>query len=76
MVADPALPPLSTCLVAGGLAGSAVDIILFPLDTLKTRLQSPAGLRQSGGLKSLYSGIGTTLLGSAPGGNASCIKGP
>ena len=27
-------------LVAGGLAGTAVDISLFPLDTIKTRLQS------------------------------------
>lgn len=30
----------STHLVAGGLAGVAVDCVLFPLDTLKTRLQA------------------------------------
>ena len=28
-------------LVAGGCAGFAVDVALFPLDTLKTRAQSP-----------------------------------
>ena len=30
-------------LAAGGTAGTAVDVALFPLDTLKTRLQSDAG---------------------------------
>lgn len=44
-----------------------MDIILFPLDTLKTRLQSSAGLSASGGLRSLYSGLSSTIIGSAPG---------
>ena len=30
-------------LAAGGAAGTAVDVALFPLDTIKTRLQSDAG---------------------------------
>jgi len=30
-----------TSLMAGGMAGTAVDVFLFPLDTVKTRLQSP-----------------------------------
>jgi solute carrier family 25 S-adenosylmethionine transporter 26 len=44
-----------------------VDVILFPLDTLKTRLQSAGGLASSGGLRGLYSGLSSTLVGSAPG---------
>lgn len=27
------------CLVSGGFAGLSTDVLLFPLDTLKTRLQ-------------------------------------
>ena len=44
----------------------AVDGTLFPLDTLKTRLQSPDGFRQSGGFRGIYSGLGPAILGSAP----------
>lgn len=61
-------PSLSTCLLAGAIAGTSVDVILFPLDTLKTRLQSSGGLAASGGLRGMYSGISSTLIGSAPGG--------
>jgi hypothetical protein len=46
----------------------AVDLILFPLDTVKTRLQSAAGFTRSGGLSNIYSGIASTLIGSAPSG--------
>ena len=53
-------------MVAGALAGLAVDGALFPMDTLKTRLQSPAGFRASGGFANLYRGIGVCLMGSAP----------
>lgn len=49
------------------MAGTSVDIILFPLDTLKTRLQSVNGLAGSGGLRGLYAGISSVLVGSAPG---------
>ena len=37
-------PSFLTSLVSGGMAGMAVDISLFPLDTVKTRLQSKYGL--------------------------------
>ena len=37
-------PSFLTSLVSGGMAGMAVDISLFPLDTIKTRLQSKYGL--------------------------------
>ena len=33
----------TVALAAGGAAGTAVDVALFPLDTIKTRLQSNAG---------------------------------
>ncbi len=56
-----------TALVSGGAAGTTVDLVLFPLDTVKTRLQSASGLRASGGLARLYSGLGPVLAGSAPG---------
>jgi len=45
-----------------------VESVLFPLDTLKTRLQSSQGLHASGSFRSLYSGIPAVLIGSAPGG--------
>ncbi|KAF8936665.1 hypothetical protein BGZ58_003885, partial [Dissophora ornata] len=52
---------------AGGLAGTAVDTALFPLDTLKTRLQSKAGFAASGGFRGVYSGLTSAVIGSAPG---------
>ncbi|XP_003703581.1 mitochondrial S-adenosylmethionine carrier protein [Megachile rotundata] len=55
-----------TSLIAGGLAGVSVDIILFPLDTLKTRLQSKQGFIKSGGFSNLYKGIFPVFIGSAP----------
>jgi len=53
-------------LVAGGLAGTAVDISLFPLDTIKTRLQSRQGFWAAGGFRRIYSGLGPAAVGSAP----------
>ncbi|KPM03758.1 S-adenosylmethionine mitochondrial carrier protein-like protein [Sarcoptes scabiei] len=53
--------------LAGALAGLSVDMILFPIDTIKTRLQSPSGFRKSGGFSRIYSGIGSIATGSAPG---------
>ncbi|XP_015608516.1 S-adenosylmethionine mitochondrial carrier protein homolog isoform X2 [Cephus cinctus] len=48
------------------MAGTFVDSALFPLDTLKTRLQSEKGFLKSGGFKGLYNGIGPVLIGAAP----------
>ena len=60
-------PSFQTALLAGALAGTTVDLSLFPLDTLKTRLQSSAGFLKSGGFSGIYRGIGSALVGSAPG---------
>ncbi|OAQ71100.1 mitochondrial carrier protein PET8 [Pochonia chlamydosporia 170] len=60
-------PPFQTALLAGALAGTTVDLSLFPLDTLKTRLQSSAGFFPSGGFSGIYRGIGSAVVGSAPG---------
>ncbi|EFN83348.1 S-adenosylmethionine mitochondrial carrier protein, partial [Harpegnathos saltator] len=51
---------------AGGAAGTFVDIALYPLDTLKTRLQSNQGFLKTGGFASLYKGIYPVIIGSAP----------
>ncbi|XP_071446224.1 mitochondrial S-adenosylmethionine carrier protein [Hetaerina americana] len=52
--------------IAGGAAGTAVDVSLFPLDTLKTRLQSKQGFLKSGGFRGIYAGLGPAAAGSAP----------
>ncbi|TMW48817.1 hypothetical protein DOY81_006107 [Sarcophaga bullata] len=53
-------------LVAGGVAGMVVDIALFPIDTMKTRLQSERGFWRSGGFKGIYKGLAPAAAGSAP----------
>ena len=50
-------PSFTSSLISGGMAGVAVDITLFPLDTIKTRLQSKQGFRAAGGFRNIYSGI-------------------
>ncbi|KAM0473388.1 hypothetical protein ACHAPX_008134 [Trichoderma viride] len=60
-------PSFRSALLAGALAGTTVDLSLFPLDTLKTRLQSSAGFFPSGGFSGIYRGIGSAVVGSAPG---------
>lgn len=40
----------------GALAGISVDVALYPLDTLKTRLQSQQGFQKAGGFKGVYRG--------------------
>ncbi|XP_054831646.1 S-adenosylmethionine mitochondrial carrier protein [Eublepharis macularius] len=53
-------------LTAGGLAGMCVDLILFPLDTVKTRLQSPQGFKKAGGFHGIYAGVPSAAVGSFP----------
>lgn len=62
-------PPVSfwTALVAGGIAGTAVDVGIFPVDTIKTRLQAPVGFWKAGGFRGVYNGVSAVAAGSAPG---------
>ena len=59
--------PFARVLLAGGFAGTTVDLSLYPIDTLKTRLQSSTGFYPSGGFRGIYAGVGSALIGSAPG---------
>jgi solute carrier family 25 S-adenosylmethionine transporter 26 len=54
-------------LLSGGVAGLTVDVVLFPLDTLKTRLQSSQGFIKAGGFRGIYKGLSAAATGSAPG---------
>ncbi|KAF8542553.1 mitochondrial carrier domain-containing protein [Trichophaea hybrida] len=59
--------PYVRFLLAGACAGTAVDLSLYPLDTLKTRLQSSGGFFKNGGWSGVYRGVGSVIAGSAPG---------
>lgn len=54
-------------LFSGGVAGTTVDVALYPLDTIKTRLQSPQGFLRAGGFSGVYNGLNIAAAGSAPG---------
>lgn len=60
-------PTFYQSLAAGGMAGTSVDLLFFPIDTVKTRLQSSQGFLKAGGFKGIYKGIGSVVVGSAPG---------
>uniref|UniRef100_A0A3B3ZZQ8 Mitochondrial S-adenosylmethionine carrier protein n=1 Tax=Periophthalmus magnuspinnatus TaxID=409849 RepID=A0A3B3ZZQ8_9GOBI len=53
-------------LTAGGCAGMCVDLILYPLDTIKTRLQSQQGFFRAGGFRKIYAGVPSAAIGSFP----------
>lgn len=63
-------PPFTLALIAGACAGTAVDVSLHPLDTMKTRLQSKDGFWKSGGFRGCYRGVFSAFLGSGPGAGA------
>ncbi|KAG8186135.1 hypothetical protein JTE90_022723 [Oedothorax gibbosus] len=60
-------PGFGIALASGAVAGLVVDLSLYPLDTIKTRLQSSQGFWKSGGLSRIYAGIGSIAIGSSPG---------
>lgn len=60
-------PPFLVAMIAGGLAGTSVDVTLYPIDTLKVRSQAPGGFLKAGGFRGIYNGLGAAALGSAPG---------
>uniref|UniRef100_A0A5K3F7M8 S-adenosylmethionine mitochondrial carrier protein n=1 Tax=Mesocestoides corti TaxID=53468 RepID=A0A5K3F7M8_MESCO len=54
-------------LFAGATAGLCVDLALYPLDTIKTRLQSISRSVKPSGRLHLFAGLPAVLFGSAPG---------
>ena len=56
-------------LIAGGTAGLSVDVALFPIDTLKTRLQSKTGPKiwEPRLYRGIYRGLSSAAIGSVPG---------
>uniref|UniRef100_A0A7E4V2X5 S-adenosylmethionine mitochondrial carrier protein n=1 Tax=Panagrellus redivivus TaxID=6233 RepID=A0A7E4V2X5_PANRE len=52
--------------ISGGAAGLAVDVGLYPLDTIETRLQAAEGFMAAGGFRHLYRGLGSIALGAVP----------
>jgi len=42
-------------------------VAFFPIDTVKTRLQAREGFLKAGGFNGIYKGLGSVLVGSAPG---------
>lgn len=56
-----------TGLLSGAVAGTTVDLILYPLDTVKTRLQATAGAKLSvSTFKGLFNGVAPAIAASAP----------
>lgn len=60
-------PTFLVSLLSGAIAGTTVDVALFPLDTIKTRLQAPGGFWRAGGFNGIYKGLSAAAVGSAPG---------
>ncbi|KNZ71989.1 Putative mitochondrial carrier protein PET8 [Termitomyces sp. J132] len=67
MISGDVKPTFLQSLMAGGAAGTSVDLLFFPIDTVKTRLQSAQGFARAGGLSGIYKGVGSVVVGSAPG---------
>lgn len=67
---------LTAVMTAGGMAGVAMWVLVFPIDTIKSRLQSSSGnegigkitrdIHRSGGIKAFFPGIGPALARSFP----------
>lgn len=55
-----------TSLISGGMAGFVVDVVLFPIDTIKTRLQSDKSFWRAGGFRGIYNGLSPAAAGSIP----------
>lgn len=68
---------LANVCLAGGLAGMSMWLVVFPIDTIKTRLQAASSstsmvqatkeiYKQRGGIKGFFPGLGPALLRSFP----------
>jgi len=68
---DTAKPPKRSAfqvgMLAGAVAGTIVDFTLYPLDTIKTRLQAgPSSIASQNIWQNIYRGLGPAVLASAP----------
>lgn len=54
-------------LVSGAASGTSTDLVFFPIDTIKTRLQAKGGFFFNGGYHNIYKGVGSVIVASAPG---------
>ena len=74
---------LTSILQAGAFAAFTVDLLVYPLDTLKTRLQSPDykkrftngsanTINRAALFRGLYQGVGSVIIATLP----SCELGP
>ena len=61
-------PSFAVAVLAGGFASATVDVTIFPLDSLKTRLQAPQGFQRAGGTTGLFRGVLAAAVGAMPGG--------
>ncbi|KAI6122508.1 S-adenosylmethionine transporter, partial [Pisolithus croceorrhizus] len=62
-------PSFGQSLIAGGAAGTACrPCFSSPSTPFKTRLQSAQGFVKAGGFGGIYKGVGSVVVGSAPGG--------
>ena len=61
-------PSFAVAVLAGGFASATVDVTIFPLDSLKTRLQAPQGFQRAGGMTGLFRGVAAAAIGAVPGG--------
>eukprot|EP00923_Selenidium_pygospionis_P039338 GHVN01068436.1.p1 GENE.GHVN01068436.1~~GHVN01068436.1.p1 ORF type:complete len:235 (+),score=25.21 GHVN01068436.1:1076-1780(+) len=63
-----ASPLNATNFIAGGLAGTTVDLVLYPLDAIKTRLQAVKQLNstRTSGVRLHYAGLGAAMAASFP----------
>ena len=52
--------------LAGAIAGLYVDISLYPIDTIKTRMQSKGGFVHAGGFRGVYKGLSMVTISSIP----------
>ncbi|CAH8538024.1 unnamed protein product [Heterobilharzia americana] len=60
--------PYFVSLLSGSTAGLCVDLALFPVDTIKTRLQSYRNnIQRTPGSLRLFAGLPAVAIGSAPG---------
>jgi len=60
-------PSVLSFLGGGAVAGLVVDLTLYPVDTVKTRMQAPGGFSAARGFRGIYRGISSVIVGSAPG---------